>query len=323
MTEEWYEMKKRLLGNTGLEVTELCFGALPMGPLQKNLDLEVCAGITELVLRKGINFIDTAEMYRTYEPIKMAMDRTGIRPIIASKSQSRTYEGMNKAVNEALDKLDLDYIDIFHLHAAREGYNAFEVFEGALNCLIDMKKAGKIKNIGISTHSVDVVKRAAGMDIIDVVFPLINVAGRGVVDGTRDEMAAAIEKAARAGKGIYIMKALAGGTILDDYDNAMKYVKSLEGWSSIAVGMVSKEEVEFNTAYFNGDKIEAFPKAASGGKRVMVFKGVCKGCKSCMKACPNSAISMDENNKADINPEKCLTCGYCTPKCPQLAIRLI
>lgn len=316
-------MKKRILGKTGLEVTELCFGALPMGPLQKNKSVEECADIVELALRKGINFIDTAEMYRTYEPIKIAMDRTGIRPIIASKSQSRTYEGMEKAVKEALDKLKLDYIDIFHLHAAREGKDVFKVFDGALRCLIDMKKAGLVKNIGVSTHSVDVVKLAAHMDVIDVVFPLVNIAGRGVIDGTRDEMVEAISNTAKSGKGMYLMKALAGGTILDDYDNAMKFARAVTGPASIALGMVSKEEVEFNVDYFNGKKMESFPKAASGKKRMKVFSSVCKSCGNCMKACPNNAITYDENNKAFINDQKCLTCGYCTAHCPQLAIRLI
>ena len=79
-------MKKVILGKTGLEVTELCFGALPIGPAQGNKPLDECARVMALALRRGITFFDTAQMYRTYEPIAMAMRETGIRPVISTKA---------------------------------------------------------------------------------------------------------------------------------------------------------------------------------------------------------------------------------------------
>ncbi len=56
-------MKKVILGNTGYEVTEICFGCLPFGPLQKNLPVEEAAEVLSYGLDLGINFIDTAQMY--------------------------------------------------------------------------------------------------------------------------------------------------------------------------------------------------------------------------------------------------------------------
>jgi len=61
-------MKKYQLGKTGIEVTELCFGALPMGPLQKNMDEHAAAAVTAAALRGGVTFIDTAQAYSTYTP---------------------------------------------------------------------------------------------------------------------------------------------------------------------------------------------------------------------------------------------------------------
>jgi aryl-alcohol dehydrogenase-like predicted oxidoreductase len=110
-------MKKLKLGKTEIEVTELCFGALPMGPLQKNIDDETGAKIIEKALLGGVNFIDTAQLYKTYKPIKMALERTGIRPVIASKCKESEYNAMEDAVGEALRSLNLEYIDIFHMHA--------------------------------------------------------------------------------------------------------------------------------------------------------------------------------------------------------------
>lgn len=59
-------MKKIVLGRSGIEVTELCFGTLPLGPLQKNESVEEAADIIAYALKSGINFIDTAQIYKTY-----------------------------------------------------------------------------------------------------------------------------------------------------------------------------------------------------------------------------------------------------------------
>jgi uncharacterized protein len=316
-------MKKRVLGRTGIEVTELCFGALPMGPLQKNLEWEKSAEVVAYALRNGVNFIDTAQGYKTYEPIRMAMEWTGVRPIIATKSNKKTYDEMEAAVNEALEKLGVDYIDIFHLHAAREGGDAFEIFKDSLRCLIEMKSRGKIKAVGISTHSIEVTKKAASVDEIDIVFPIINMVGMGIIDGTKEQMLNAIKIAYDAGKGIYLMKSLAGGNLINQYNEAMNFVRNIEGYAAIAVGMVNLKEAEFNLRYFNGEGFKEIPQEMKELKKLLIHKPQCKSCGACILACPNSAISFDKDKKAEIKYEKCLTCGYCTSGCPQFALRIV
>lgn len=316
-------VNKRFLGKTNIEVTELCFGALPMGPLQKNLSAMESAKIIELALNRGINFIDTAQMYKTYEPIAIAMKNTGIRPILASKSNKKSYEEMEAAVNEALQSLNVEYIDIFHLHAAREGANAFEIFAEALKCLVDMKSKGKIKAIGISTHSVAVADLAAENDIIDVVFPIINMNGMGLLDGTKEEMVQAIKKLYRSGKGVYLMKILAGGSLIANYNKAMEYARGIEDYHSIALGMTSIEEVEYNVDYFEGNGPGEPPSSTVNNKKALASRAMCKSCGKCVAACPNYAISLDFENKAIIDSRTCLTCGYCTPVCPEFAIRIV
>ena len=145
-------MKTNTLGNTGIEVTELCLGALPMGPLQKDLPLEECTRVVETAIKRGITFIDTAQMYKTYAPIREAIKRTGIRPVIASKSTASDYEGMREAIEEALEQLDVDCVDIFLLHAARADTEVFDVRAGAIECRKEYKSKGSIRAMGISTH---------------------------------------------------------------------------------------------------------------------------------------------------------------------------
>ncbi|MDF2840208.1 MAG: aldo/keto reductase [Clostridia bacterium] len=316
-------MRKNILGRTGIEVTELCFGALPMGPLQRNLTVEESAAIIEQALHMGVNFIDTAQMYKTYEPIALAIKNSGIRPILASKSNMKSYQDMEAAVNEALQSLGVDYIDIFHLHAAREGADAFEVYADALRCLVDLKKIGKIKAIGISTHSVSVANLAADHELIDVVFPIINMTGMGLLEGTKEEMIQAIKKLHKNNKGVYLMKVLAGGSLINCYHDAMKFARDIESYHSIALGMTSFAEVEFNINYFEGKETGKLPHQTSKDKKALVSRGLCKSCGKCIEACPNNCISFDEDGKASIDKAICLTCGYCTPVCPEFAIRIV
>ena len=63
-------MEYRQLGHTGLTVSRLCFGGLVIGPLQKNLSVEEGGDVIAEALRLGITFIDTADLYDTYQHIK-------------------------------------------------------------------------------------------------------------------------------------------------------------------------------------------------------------------------------------------------------------
>lgn len=316
-------MKKIVLGNTNLEVTELCFGALPFGPLQKNLAPEESAEILSYALDLGVNFIDTAQMYKTYEPIKIALRNRKNRPIIATKTHCLTYEDTKDAVKEALKGMGVDYIDIFHLHSARYSTDVFDIKKDVLKCLKEYKEKGIIKAIGISTHSVKVVEKAAYRDDIDVVFPLINRVGRGILEGTVDEMKDAINLCEREGKGIYLMKVLGGGTLIDDFKESIEFARNLSDNYSIAIGMVSKEEVLFNVKYFNGEQDLDGIINTKNKKEIKVFEGVCVSCGSCIKACHSNAISFNDKEKAFIDQSKCIQCGYCIAACPSFAIRVV
>ncbi|QUL98430.1 MAG: aldo/keto reductase [Candidatus Fermentithermobacillus carboniphilus] len=318
-------MERRELGKTGLVVTELCFGVLPMGPNQFSLEPEKGGELIREGILNGINFLDTAQSYRTYPHIKFALDGlkdAGSEVVIATKSAAKTYEEMEQAVEEARKALDRDVIDIFHLHAARVDAGVFKERAGALECLVDMKAKGIVRAVGISTHSVEVVRKAAEIPEIDVVFPIINIEGLGILHGTRDDMARAIVDAAESGKGLYAMKALGGGNLLSDREKAINYVRNLRGITSVAVGMVSYDELEMNLLIFNGQKVpEDLARRTVRTKR-LVIQAFCRGCGTCVKICPNGAMTVVDG-KAHNDREKCILCGYCAPVCPEFAIRLV
>lgn len=316
-------MKYDKLGNSGIEVSELCFGVLPMGPLQENMPITDGAKVVREGLNSGITFLDTAQSYRTYPYIKKALAGYKGEVVIASKSHATGYDEMKEAVFEACREMGRDYIDIFHLHAAREDGNVFQKRAAALSALLDLKKEGLIRAVGISTHSLEVVEVSAEKDEIDIIFPIINKIGLGIIGGTPEDMILAIKKASDNGKGVYAMKVLAGGYLIRQLEESINYVRGIEGIHSIAIGMIHPRELELNLKIFENQKInqeelikESFPR-----KRLFISR-FCEGCGDCVEACPNGALSL-KNDKAFVDYNLCLTCGYCVPHCPVFALRIV
>jgi aryl-alcohol dehydrogenase-like predicted oxidoreductase/NAD-dependent dihydropyrimidine dehydrogenase PreA subunit len=316
---------KRELGNTGLIVTELCFGVLPMGPNQFGLPANQGGELIAEAIKRGVNFLDTAQSYRTYEHVREAFDRLpdgGKDVVVSTKSGAGTYDDMKKTVEEARSALGRDVIDIFHLHAARVDRSVFRDRAGAFECLLDMKGKGIVRAVGISTHSVDVVRAAAEADGLDVVFPIINVEGLGILHGARQDMEAAIANAAAHGKGLFAMKALGGGNLLSNTERAFSYVRALPGIAAVAVGMVHRDELDMNLRIFNGEPVPEDLAARTVRSKKLIVQAFCKGCEACVEACPNGAMTVVDG-KARNNKEKCILCGYCAPVCPEFAIRLV
>lgn len=315
-------MDYRELGLTKIKVSRMCMGVLTVGPLQANLSVREGAKIIRYALENGVNFMDTAQYYKTYPYIKEALKGYHGNVYIASKSYAYTREGMVDSIEQARRGTDRDVIDIFLLHE-QESHLTIRGHWEAYEYLLECKEKGIIKAAGISTHNVAGVKAAALIPEIDIIHPMYNISGVGINDGTIEDMRLAIKEAAGAGKGIYSMKPLGGGNLIKKVDQALAFVLENDDIHSIAVGMKTKEEVDMNLALFKGVTVPETVRAkVDCVPRRLHIESWCTGCGNCIKRCTAGAIRL-VNGKAEVETDSCRLCAYCGPACSEFCIKII
>ena len=321
------------LGNSSIRVSRLCFGSLTVGPLQANFPVCEGAEIIAYAFESGINFIDTAQYYRTYDYIKAAIDICSKRDIvISSKTYAYDRRGAKEALEEALALTGRDYIDIFMLHE-QESIETLRGHKEALEFLFEAREKGYIRAVGASMHHIAAVKgvvdlKSRGIFDFDVIHPIFNMAGIGIADGDVGEMMAAMKSAKDLGIGIFGMKSLGGGHLYNKAKEAFDFVLDSGVCDSIAVGMQSKREVDANIEYFTNRE---FSKDAenylSNKKRSLHIEDYCEGCGKCVERCFNGALKLVENvdgsKHAECDSSRCVMCSYCRGVCPLFAIKVL
>ncbi len=313
------------MGRSGIEVTGLCYGTLILGRLQADLKHEEGALAVRRALELGINFIDTAKGYKTYAHTRLGIEGFS-DVVIASKSPVPDATDMLKDVEACLGELGREMIDIFHLHLVRTR-DDMKNREGALDTLVRCREKGMIRSIGLTAHGPEGLLCALDYEEIDVVMPIMNKDGLGIIGGTHEEMLDAIEKVHSTGRGVYAMKPLGGGHLIKDIPGAIDYLRNLNLFQSIAVGLKTPEEVEIMAGVFEGSP-EALERAYRMGKEradkkhLMVYDFLCEKCGECVDACAQGAMSIGEKS-AVVDPDLCILCGYCAAACPKFAIRVI
>lgn len=315
-------MEKVKLGNTGIEVSRLCFGSLTMTPFQANLTVKEGAYLIEYAYDKGINFLDTAELYENYEYIRTALKHIKRENyVITTKTYAYTKEMAKNSLDLALKELGTDYIDMFLLHEQESIHTVRGHFE-AIEYFLKEKEKGKIRSIGISTHRISGVEAAKEVNEIEVVHPIFNKFGIGIQDGNVEDMLKAIQEVHKIGKGIYAMKPLGGGHLIKEAESAFNYVKEIDSIDSIAIGMQSTDEIDANISLIeNGYIPEKLKYKLRTKKRRLIVAEYCIGCGNCVSSCKQDAMEII-NGIATPN-EKCILCGYCAKVCPEFCIKVV
>ena len=160
-------MKTRFLGNTGVRVSELCFGAMTFGGKgywanigqvgQKEAD-----DLVNIAIDGGINFFDTADVYSEGMSELLLGKALGTRRnsvVLATKVRGRTGSGPNDvglsrrhiidSCNTSLKRLGTDYIDLYQVHS----FDPRTPLEETLRTLDDLVREGKVRYVGASNFA--------------------------------------------------------------------------------------------------------------------------------------------------------------------------
>lgn len=204
---------ERTLGRTGLKLPVVSMGVM-------NADVP---GILRRAYELGIRHFDTAAVYqngRNEEMVGSVVKEMGIRDkvVISTKIGTRASfqntaeakRGFIDRFDASLKRLQMDHVDILYHHGVDDADHAKS--EGQIEVLQALKKQGKTRFIGISTHeTVPVLNAVIPLNVFDVALVTINYTM------ARDaERLATIEKAAKSGMGVVAMKTQAGGTVRPD-----------------------------------------------------------------------------------------------------------
>ena len=189
-------MKKVELGKTGIKVSRLGIGTgtgLPSGHCaQALMDTNELAGLLLYSLDRGINHWDTAFQYNTYSHIKEALKQIRRTDVVLTTKFSAAHEKeIIRDFNTTLKDLNVDYVDVCLLHGVRTN-TELQMRSGALNAMVKLKKEGKVRAIGLSSHGLSVLKSVLEMSELDLVFARINYAGLNMDSeclGMYDQMA--------------------------------------------------------------------------------------------------------------------------------------
>ena len=144
-------ISKQSFGRTGHPSTQIIFGAYALS----NATQAEADNVLEILLKYGVNHIDTAPMYGNAEKcIGAWMENHRDDFFVATKSRSRTYEGAWKNLRLSLDRLRIDYVDLWQMHGLTNpaGWEKAMGPGGALEAFIEARDKGLVRFLGVTGH---------------------------------------------------------------------------------------------------------------------------------------------------------------------------
>ena len=309
------------LGNTGITVNKVAFGALPIQRVTK----EEAVRLLRMALDGGVTFFDSARGYTdSEEKLGAAFEGLRDRVVIATKTGAQTPENFRKDLETSLRNLRTDHIDVYQFHnpafMPKPGDES-----GLYECMLEAKREGKILHIGITNHRIGLAEEIAGSGLYETLqYPF------SLLAGPRD--VALVEKTAEAGMGFIAMKAMSGGLITD----SRAACAFLNQYPVLPIYGVQREsELREFLSYVSEDPaLTPELRAVIEEDKKQLAGDFCRGCGYCMP-CPQgiaintcarmsllvrrspSALWLSEMGQGMMKKiEDCVNCRRCVSKCP-------
>ncbi|MEM5766814.1 MAG: aldo/keto reductase [Bacillota bacterium] len=317
-------MKYRILGRTGLEVSAVGFGGIPI----LRLPTAEAVQILRYSFEKGITFYDTANAYKDSEAkIGQAFHAIRSKVVIATKTGRRDAAGALEQLENSLKMLHTDYIDLYQLHQVSQerDWQAITGPGGALEALVKAREAGKIRHIGITSHNLSMAVKLVKTDL----FATIQFPFNFIEDEPKNEL---IAVARAMNLGLIVMKPFAGGA-LAKASLAFKFLRQypdaipIPGYDSLA----SLDEI--TALYEQPNIVTKEDLALMDQSRQELGQRFCRRCEYC-QPCPHGVMitpamgyqilvkrmsprgAVGFAQKAMETVTRCTGCGACRPRCP-------
>ena len=309
------------LGKTDITVSKNGFGALPI----QRVGMDEAKRILRKAYDGGINYFDTARFYTdSEEKIGAALSDVRKNIVISTKTMQTNVEGFWRELEISLNLMKTDYIDIYQFHnpafCPKPGDGT-----GLYEAMLEAKKKGMIRHIGITNHRLSVAREAVESGLYETLqFPF------SYLSGEKEE--ALVRLCEEKDVGFICMKALAGGLITRS-DVAYAY---LSKYPVAPIWGIQREcELdEFLSYSENPPALTEERLAYIENERKELSGDFCRGCGYCMP-CPvgieinncarmslmlrraPAAMSLTPESQAKMKKiEECINCGHCKSMCP-------
>ncbi|MCU0662485.1 MAG: aldo/keto reductase [Myxococcota bacterium] len=319
-------MEQRTLGRTGLRVSVIGFGGIPIQGLQDASAQRLVAAAMDA----GVHFFDTARAYTDSEAkLGAALEGRRAQVVLATKSMARDAKSMTLDIETSLRSLRTDYIDLYQIHNPASLAQLDQVFGagGAMEALQRAKDAGKVRSIGVTGHNRELILKAVETDAFDTVQHPLNP----LEPAWQEDV---IPAARHRGLGVVAMKPVAGGALAEVAAASLRFC--LHHGADLAIpGMDTLDAVRANTAV--GEKLRP-PCAVEMAQIEAVmarWEGVfCRRCGYCLP-CPQGLNipflllieayyeryglknwALERLGGLDKTFADCVSCGHCQSLCP-------
>lgn len=197
---------KRRLGKTGASLSIIAFGGIVVTDTPQSFANNIVAEAFD----RGINYFDVAPSYgNAQERLGPALEPYRKRVFLACKTLPRDKAGSAKELEESLRLLRTDHVDLYQFHAVTTKEDVEKIFgpNGAMETFQAARKAGKIRFIGFSAHSVEnALDMLSRYDFDTILFPINFVLFSQANFGPQ-----VVKRAKEKGMGILALKAMAKG----------------------------------------------------------------------------------------------------------------
>lgn len=315
-------MDQVILGKTQIKVNKNGFGALPI----QRIDKKDAVYLLQKAFYNGMNYFDTARWYTdSEEKLGAAFSWIREKVIISTKTAAQTADVFWQELETSLNNLKTDYIDIYQFH--NPSFCPKPGDESRLyDAMLEAKKQGKIRFIGITNHRQTVAREAIASGLYDTLqFPFCYLAS--------DEDKEIVNAAKTNDMGFIAMKALSGGLITDS-QAAYAYLRQFDHVAPIWGIQRENELDEFLSYQENPPMLTDAMKAKIAGDRKELSGNFCRGCGYCMPCpqgieinnCARMSLMLRRAPSADLlsregqekmkKIEDCIHCDQCKEKCP-------